>query len=213
MKTEINLDIVMQLLKKKSSSELLRESLQIFRFSKKTIKKQSIIMIISVIVALFVGTSIDTQSVMINTIQTIIDIILALFGIVFTGYAFFQALINNELLIRLISDTSKDGKEEKSKLQETNETFIECMLLDIVAILLSLLLKIIIDSLPNDYLLFDVMVYNNVLATVLITMYFYFILSIMWEIKSFVFNLFQLFNAYAGTRILELLNSTDKEEE
>ena len=95
-------------------------------------------------------------------------------------------------------------EEEKSKLQETNETFVKCMLLNIVAIIVSLLLRIIISCIPEDFVVFKKLEYNNITAAFLISLYFYFIITIIWEVKSFVFNIFQLFNAYAGTRVLKI---------
>ena len=208
MKAEINIDVLQKLLKGQTSGKLILEALSIFKISKKNWKQQLCLYIISLIVALVVGVSKSTVSVIVDSAQLILDIILALFGIVFTGYALFQALINNELLIRLLCDTSKDAKnEEKSKLQETNETFVKCMLLNVVAIIVSLLLRITISCVPDDFLVFKELMYNNITAAFLISIYFYFVITIVWEVKSFVFNIFQLFNAYAGTRVLEIFDN------
>ena len=214
MKAEIKIEVLLKLLKNQSSTRLIVNSLKIFKQTKRTLKRQLILYVISVFVSIFVGASYDTKSIMVDTVQTILDIILALFGIIFTGYAFFQALINDELLIRLMKNTSKDGDdEEKSKLQETNEEFIHCMMLNILIILLSFLLKIVVNSIPDDFVIFDKLIYNNICATVLISIYIYIVISVVWEVKSFIFNLFQLFNVYAGTRVLEIYdkNSDDSE--
>lgn len=214
MKAEIKIEVLLKLLKNQSSTRLIVNSLKIFKPTKRTFKRQLILYVISVFVSIFVGASYDTKSIMVDTVQTILDIILALFGIIFTGYAFFQALINDELLIRLMKNTSKDGDdEEKSKLQETNEEFIHCMMLNILIILLSFLLKIVVNSIPDDFVIFDKLIYNNICATVLISIYIYIVISVVWEVKSFIFNLFQLFNVYAGTRVLEIYdkNSDDSE--
>lgn len=208
MKTEINIDVLQKLLKGQTSGKLILEALNIFEISKKNWKQQLCLYIISLVVALVVGVSKSTVSVVVDSTQLILDIILALFGIVFTGYALFQALINNELLIRLLCDTSKDAKnEEKSKLQETNETFVKCMLLNVVAIIVSLLLRITISCVPDDFLVFKELLYNNITAAFLISIYYYFVITIIWEVKSFVFNIFQLFNAYAGTRVLKMFEN------
>ena len=215
MKTEINIDVLQKLLKGQTSGKLILEALNIFKISKKNWKQQLCLYIISLVVALVVGVSKSTVSVVVDSTQLILGIILALFGIVFTGYALFQALINNELLIRLLCDTSKDAKnEEKSKLQETNETFVKCMLLNVVAIIVSLLLRITISCVPDDFLVFKELMYNNITAAFLISIYFYFVITIVWEVKSFVFNIFQLFNAYAGTRVLKMFenNSNNMDE-
>lgn len=211
MKAEIDIDVIMRLLKPQSSNKLIKKSLEVFKTSKDSRKKQICLYVISIMVATFVGISKETVSVMVDTTQAVLDVMLGLFGIVFTGYAFFQALINKELLIRMVINVSNYDKEgAKSKLQETNESFVECMMLNLIAIIVSLLLKIIINSMPEDFIFFSKLEVNNIVATFFISLYFYFILIIIWEVKSFVFNVFQLFNMHAGTRVLELFNDKDE---
>ena len=106
MKAEINIDVLQKLFEKRTSHKLIFEALEIFKISKKSWKQQILLYIISSIVSLFVGMSTKTVSVIVDSAQVILDIVLALFSIVFTGYALFQALINNELLIRLLCNTS-----------------------------------------------------------------------------------------------------------
>lgn len=208
MNAKINIDIIAKLFSMQSSTKLIIKALEIFKPSKNNCKKQICLYMISLITSFFVGVSLDTISIMVDSTQTILDVMLALFGIVFTGYAFFQALINDELLVRLIKDTVKDESDgkEKCKLQESNESFVQCMMLNILAVLISLLLKIIINSIPSDFLLSDYTWLNNMLSIVVISIYFYFIVTIIWEVKSFIFNIFQLFNAYSGTRVLNLFD-------
>ena len=214
MKAEIKIEVLLKLLKSQSSKRLIVNSLKIFKPTKRNLKRQLVLYVAAVFVSAFVGMSYDTKSIMVDTVQTILDIILALFGIIFTGYAFFQALINDELLIRLMKDTCIDGDgEEKSKLQETNEEFIHCMMLSILIILLSFLLKIVVNSIPDNFLVFDKLIHNNICATILISIYIYIVISVVWEVKSFIFNLFQLFNAYAGTRMLEICDKNNNDSE
>lgn len=213
MKAEINIEVLLKLLKQQSSKKLISNSLEIFKPTKKNIKRQLGLYAVAVFVSVFVGLSYNTKTIMVDTVQTVLDIILALFGIIFTGYALFQALINDELLIRLINNVSKDAHgEDRSKLQETNEEFVHCMMLNILIILLSFLLKVVINSIPDDFLMFEKLIYNNICATMLISIYAYIVISVMWEVKSFIFNLFNLFNAYAGTRVLEIINSEDEDD-
>lgn len=212
MKAEIDIGIVEKLLRKQSSKKIILKSLDVFKITKKKYKKQIGIYIFSLVFAAFVGISYETKEVMVDSLQTILDAMLGLFGIVFTGYAFFQALINKELLIRMIANIGEDTREtEKSKLQETNESFVECMMLNLLAIITSIFLKITINSLSNDFLLFENLHVDNIIATALISIYFYFILIVIWEIKSFIFNVFQLFNLHAGTRVLELFEDDEEE--
>ena len=148
----------------------------------------------------------ETVNIFSESCETILNVVVAMFGTVFTGYSFFQALISEELLVRMVNDTTKDCKgDEKSKLQETNETFIECMMLELFTILISLLLKIIISCVNPEFLLFNQMWKNNTMASILIFVYFYIVAIVLWEIKSFIFNVFQLFNIYAGVKIVGIV--------
>ena len=213
MKAEINIDAILRLLKPESSNQLIKRSLRVFKVSKKNRKKIVCLYIVSAFVAVFVGFSEDTIPIVCDTTQTMIDIMLGIFGIVFKGYTFFQALMNKQLLVRMLSNNSEDNEDKtKSKLQETNESFVEYMMLNLISIIVSLLLKIILSSIPAEFVAFSKMLTNNIIATLLISLYFYFILTIIWEVKSFIYNVFQVFNMHAGTRVLELFDDDDKDE-
>ena len=190
MKAEIDIDIILKLLEKQSSKKIIFNSLKVFKVSKKKYKNQICIYLISLMVAIFVGISYETKSIMVDSIQTMLDIMLGLFGIVFTGYAFFQALINRELLIRMVTTiTEKNNTNMKSMLQETNESFVGCMMLNLLAVIVSMLLKVIVSSISDDFLLFENLSTNNTVAALFISIYFYFILIIVWEVKSFILKL------------------------
>lgn len=198
--------VIERLLKPKSSKKIISSSFKLFKFTKKNRRERIILLFCAFIPAALVGASVNTVEVFVEAIQTILDVVLAIFGIVFTGYSFFQALINDELLIRMIDDTvnNEDG-EEISKLQETNELFVKCMMLELFSILLSLTLKIVVSCIDKNFSLFNQVWKNNMLAISLIYIYFSIIAIVLWEIKSFIFNVFQLFNAYAGNKVVEAI--------
>ena len=54
------------------------------------------------------------------------------------------------------------------------------------------------------------MIVNNVIAVSLIAVYFIFIGIILWRTVSFVSTIFQLFNIYAVTRVLEMIDEEEK---
>ena len=81
-------------------------------------------------------------------------------------------------------------------------------MLNISIILISILTIIMLESVGYDfYLPFFKSKVNNTIAFVLIYLYLYFSLSVVWEMKSFVFNLFQAFNFYAGVKASDLIKS------
>ena len=56
------------------------------------------------------ATQINTIALTKDVFEAIISIIIALIAIVFTGYAFFQALVNNKMLITLLSVDDEAGE-------------------------------------------------------------------------------------------------------
>lgn len=109
--------------KKSSSSSVFLKSLTLLKFSKdNTIRK-----IIFIVAEGYATSAILRQHITIPISKEIagmlISIIISLIAIVFTGYALFQALINDRLLITLLSvDSNKNAN-----LAKTNEYFAEVM--------------------------------------------------------------------------------------
>lgn len=209
---EINVDLLEKMLEPQSSSAIMMESFENLKPTKKDILKIILICLIAAIPAIFIGCSKDTVSIFRYSVEKINDVLLAIFGIVFTGYVFFQALINNELLIRMLNDKVEKNGKEISKLQETNEEFVYLMMICAFSIIFNLFLLLCFGAVPNDYLFFKERIYNNIGAIILLFFYLFFIFYIMCEIKSFIFNIFQLFKLHAGTRVIEMLNEENNKE-
>lgn len=212
LKQEIRIDMVEKLLQHTSSDELIENTKKILIPEKKEKNKYIGTIIVCIILSACIATSKDTVDIFIDTVQCINDIILALFGIVFTGYALFQALIGKEMLRRMINSTVGEGDEEKSKLQEANELFAEVMTLDFMCVIANVILIIVGKCIPSDATLFQTMWLNNLLAGLGIGIYFYIVALTLLEVKSFIYNMFQWFNFHAGTRLLELMNQENNEE-
>ena len=212
LKREIRLDMVEKLFQCTSSKELVEKAKDILKPTRKEKNKYILTIFFCGILSSCVAISKDTVNVFCDIVQSINDIILALFGIIFTGYALFQALIGKEMLRRMINSTVGTGKEEKSKLQEANELFAEVMTLDFICVITNIVLIIIGKCIPSDAVLFERMWLNNLLAGLGIGFYFYVVALTLLEVKSFIYNMFQWFNLHAGTRLLEIMNQEDDEE-
>lgn len=203
---EINVDLLEKILAPQTSSTILIKSLDNLKPTKKDLKKVGFICLASAIPAALVGCSEDTIVIFRNSVERINDVLLAIFGIVFTGYVFFQAMINNELLIRMINDKVEKKSGEISKLQETNEEFVYLMMTCAISIIFNLFLLLCFGAVPDDFVVLNNGVYNNIIAVILLCVYFSFNFYVMCEIKSFIFNIFQLFKLHAGTRLIEIIN-------
>ena len=204
----LNVDNVEKLFKSVSSESILLGSFKVF----KPTKTNFIIFFICLIPSVTMGLSKNTINITLDAVGDLLNVILALFGIIFTGYAFFQALIDKQLLIIMINTESvkKENSETISKLQETNKNFVELMMLYIISIIGSLLIKLILNSMPADFLLFSQLLTNNIVAILMIQVYLVFNAIILWRMISFVFNVFQLFNLYAGAKALAIIRNEDE---
>lgn len=192
-----------------TSSRLIKNALKMYiprgKYKKRIIGEN----IFCLIPTILIGISLNTQQLFLNGMELINNSIMAIFGIVFTGYALFQAFINDELLLRMINEPDLENKDMRNKLQETNETFTELMMLCVISIVTNVYLNLIISSLPENFLVFEKMAYNNIFAMVLMQIYFVFNSNIFLELKSFIFNTFQLFNLHAGTKVIQIMQNKE----
>lgn len=209
MKQQIRVEIIEKMFQRTSSSEVLYNALKILLPKKKELKRFVGTVVVCSIPAYLIGFSSDTVKLFLNGVQIINEIIVALFGIAFTGYALFQALVGSEMLKKMLSNTTGKGDKEKCKLQESNEIFVETMMLQLFCILINLFILVVGASIPEDFGLLKELLWNNIIAGVALEIYFYISATTIMEMKSFIYNIFQLFNLHAGTRAVEILKEKE----
>nr|DAY64410.1 MAG TPA: Protein of unknown function (DUF3169) [Caudoviricetes sp.] len=201
-----------KLLKAEPSEKLLLRAIKGLKVEKKDIKSRCILVFICLILGTAVGIHKDTVIIFRDNVDTILNILLALFGVIFTGYSLLQAFMNKKMLLQLLEDTKVDENgEEKSRLQDINENFVYLMLLQVVGIMTALIIKIVLLCVADNFTLFMSIIINNIIAMGLISAYFIFIGIILWRTVSFVSSIFQLFNIYAVTRVLEMIDEEEKQ--
>lgn len=209
MKVKINIENVLKMFEKPSSSEAIKSAVKEIMPKEKKEKRMCIVLtLISACLSIFIGCQEDTITIIREIVSDLNAVILTVFGVVFTGYTLFQALIDDKVLERMAGME----KDDKTYLQISNDYFLNVMLLDIVAIAINIIVLIILKILPDDFCLFRTNFYNESLATILILFYLTFQIRVLVEIKSFIFNIYQLFNIAAAERILNILEEkeTDK---
>ncbi len=195
------------------SEVLLKKSFGIFRISRENILSRVVILILSMVISFVIGY-LNTIEILNKVIPVILDAILAVFGIVFTGYAFFQALLSKEHLSVLIEVVQVDKKNSKGQntLYKSNWNFVQLMMQFLISIFATLLLQIVLSCMPTEFCLFENMCLNVILASFLIMIYVFHLMVIMWRMISFVFNIYQLFNSYAVTKYLSYIKHGNDEE-
>lgn len=208
--SNIKEEVINNILKPSRSEKLFIRALNVYKLNKQNIGEKSTIFLLCTIISIVLGISVNTVSLVTNSVSVLLNVFLTLFGIVFTGYAIFQTLLSDRLIVNLFEDTIVDSnKVEKSKIQETNENFVCLMMLFILGIIVNLILNIIMPVIPIDYCLFDNIVICNFIASVLIDVLLYFMSIIIWRMVSFIGNIFHLFNAYSVARLIEALNKDE----
>lgn len=208
---DIKLENIEKLLQSEPSEILLIKALKGLKVKPKDKKERGILILVCCALGFGIGICNGTVTILQNSTEAILDVVLALFGIIFTGYALLQAFMNKQLLYQMLKDVKgRDTEEEKTRLQDVNETFVYLMILYVIAIIITLILRIVLYCIPGDYMLFRSLLISNSLAGILIALYFSFIGIILWRTIGFVSSVFQLFNVYAVAQLLEYLDKNNK---
>ena len=143
----------------------------------------------------------EVVSITKSLFEIINGVILALMAIVFTGYAFFQALLSDSLFVFLLKDKKDNGE---SKLEESNNYYAQVMMTHFICIFLNILIIIFSYIVPRQWGITDSSRVNGYICAFMLVVFFHVNGEAIWETKSFIFNVFQLFNAHAATRFMEM---------
>ena len=197
-----------------SSATVLLKSMHLFGLKDKCIIRLCLFAVIEISVAVFMSRDVDT----INQCETVIgifhSIIVSVFAIVFTGYALFQALLNKELLIAMLSSSLKNDKnEDTSYIEYSNNTFVEFMMALFSVIVLDLIIRVFLNIIPDSWCMFANNSINEIISCIGIILILYINMEVLWETKSFIYNVYTLFNAYTMTKALEYLRELREREE
>lgn len=191
------------------SSSIFFKSLTLLKFSKDNIIRKIIFIAVEGFAASVIVQQYLTIPITKEIAGILISIIISLIAIVFTGYAFFQALINDRLLIALLSVDSK----KNANLAKTNEYFAEVMTNQITCLIVDFAVAAFSIIMPNDWCLFSNNAINEILAFGALLFFFYINIESIWKMRSFVYNVYQLYNLHAYSRILEIKENSSHQNE
>lgn len=201
--------VINEMLKTKKSEKLLKESFcMLFDINRDNIISRITIIVISLALSSIVSIK-NPVMIMRELSSMMLDISIAIFGIIFTGYAIFQSLLNGRLVTILIMDIKIDKKTNKNMctLHETNLNFVQLMMQFVVMMFVNMLLKILLTMISEDFCLFSQMMINEILVFILVFIYLYHTMVILWRMISFIFNIYQLFNSHAVAKFLESIEN------
>jgi len=195
------------ILKDNTSFKLLLNSLSCLKLSFKRLI--SLIIIWLIIYCSYISflvnyiNGVESSKEILNSIYVVI---IPIFTVIITGYSIFQALTNGRTLMALLKASDK----ERSKFQEYNYFFFSVSMLYLFIIITNFILSIILSSLPKDwYFPYFTSSVNNQIFSVLITTYIVFVLNALIEMKSFIYNLYQLFSSHAVASAIDQLKKDD----
>lgn len=101
---DFNNNAIEKLLQLEPSEKLLFKAFKGLKVKKKDRKSRRILIMVCIVLGAIVGMHQDTVSIFKESVDSILNILLGFFGIIFTGYALFQAFMNRELLFQLMTD-------------------------------------------------------------------------------------------------------------
>lgn len=157
-----------------------------------------------------VGFSVNVIDVMIRNVDYINSVVTTLFGILVMGYAIFQALSSGRLIISLLSYRDDNNQ---SYFRVYNMYFLGISALFLISVVINFCISFILKSIdPHFSMPFIGDSINNILASVLVLVYFIFHLNLLIEVKCFIINLFQCFNIYALSQVKEELGPSKEEK-
>lgn len=193
--------------KKKTFVDLIIESFCTIKPS----NRRSIIIILIVLSVIHPIESCIKSNNTLNSIKEIVGmtngIIMAMFAILFTGYALFQALINRNSLKVLFLGKSKNNR---ILFLEYNLYFFAVCILYVALISINYIVSFLITTIGASGINSEI---DENLRTVALRffayVYLYINLFAITEIKSFIYNLFQCFNISAMSTMIEAMRSYD----
>ncbi|MCW4364004.1 hypothetical protein [Bacillus paralicheniformis] len=192
-----------------NSNQLFKVSLGLFKNSKKRLKLLFIVLVglfLFLKLILFKATSaieiISDLTVNVNTI------IIPVFAIIVTAYAIFQALVSDQTMITLITVNHGD---KGSKFKVYNLYFFGVAVSYLFLIILNFLLMFIFKYMPTHwYITFWSKDTNEYISAFLISLYISLVLYFLVEMKSVIYNLFQVFVTHAASNAIKHLNDSDQ---
>ena len=129
----------------------------------------------------------------------LLDVEIALFGCVFSVYSILLAFLSDNYVKKLLQI---DYHGQTSYLRRSTRYYEAALFIYFVAIGLSLICKLIVECLPQNFILTNSDCLNEILAGLLLYVYFSYSLRAIYELKSIIGNTLLLFRASIQYKIL-----------
>lgn len=165
------------------------------------------ILLIPIIIIQVIGN--NTFNSVYFMINLFFDLIVALFGVFFTGYAIFQAFMSKRLIITLLSNNG----DKRSLFNEYNLFFFSMCILYLTIALLDVIILLYLDNYYDIKLIINLNhLFNDFIKFILLNIIIGIHIFAFVEIKSLIFNIYQSFNTIALIAGLDELNNKRDDE-
>ena len=149
-----------------------------------------------------------TVSLSQNICGILLDVQIAIFGCIFAVYSILLAFLSDSYVERLLSI---DYHNKSSYLQASTRYYESALLIYFVAILLSLTCKLLLECMPDYYVLTSNHKLNETLAGILLFAYFLYSIRTIYELKSIIANTLLLFRTSIQFKILSFKDEPSDE--
>lgn len=173
---------------KRKKSEIVIQSVKELKLVKNSIWQYLISIIISIIISSFVAFGTNTVNISKEILEILLQTELAFAAMILGSYAVFQALLQGKILVELI-------KTKNNILKESNQTFLNLMILYIIGIVISIVTSIFMKIMNDNFYIVSIE-FSNVLAFMLISLYLFFNFMLFLENINFVINLYRMINVH-----------------
>lgn len=188
--------------KNNTSTHIFIESFEFLKIRKDTCLSRVVFIFASLVIAGIGACQGNSMLIAEELVKTFLSIILAFAAIVFTGYVFMQVLITDRLLVAMMIN----GEKEENKLYETDLYFVKVMMFQLSCLILNLFILASLIILPEKGVIYSAdIIYKTIIGVIIAAVLYYNLIGI-WEIKSLVFNVRQLFNLHTYTRVVDIFD-------
>ena len=153
-------------------------------------------LILGAFLSIPIGISTETVKIFSESVDIINGAFIAFIAMEMGAYALFQALLSDELIFELY----RNG----NLLEKSIDSFLGVILTFWIGIILNIFLMILFKVIPQDFLLFTKVKYNNLVAIIFLIIYYTLSMRILFEVRNFAINLYMAFVAYNKIVIREM---------
>ena len=164
--------------------------------------------VLALILTIIIARSEETVSLAGKICGILLDVEIALFGCVFAVYSILLAFLSDEYVKKLLEI---DYYRQTNYLRKSTKYYEAALFIYFVAIGISLVYKLTIECMPQNFALINSELANEIVAGVLLFPYFAYSLRTIYELKSIVGNTLLLFRASIQYKIIAFVKE-DKEE-